>query len=89
MVKRGPDGLLANMYEFDETPPAEYERMESLGQYTHIFSHVEWHMDAQMLYVKEGDNFYTIDQIENELAVPSAFMPFFEEAREKLEKEIE
>jgi len=89
MNKRSDTGLLANMYEFDETipDPDAIEKKIDLGEYTHIFSHVEWHMSAQLFYVREGKNFYDIDTIENELAVPSAFLPFFEKAKEKLEQE--
>ncbi|EOS60353.1 A/G-specific adenine glycosylase [Firmicutes bacterium M10-2] len=89
MNKRSDTGLLANMYEFDETipDPDAIEKKIDLGEYTHIFSHVEWRMSAQLFYVREGKNFYDIDTIENELAVPSAFLPFFEKAKEKLEQE--
>lgn len=87
MNKRANRGLLANMYEFDETMPDSFEKKIDLGEYTHIFSHVEWHMKAQLLYVKEGEDFYEIDTIENTLALPSAFLPFFENAKEKLEQE--
>lgn len=89
MNRRPKTGLLANLYEFDETMPDEVVRTEPLAPYTHIFSHVEWQMDATLVFVREGSGFYSVDQIENELALPSAFAPFFEEAREKIDEDVE
>ena len=89
MNRRPKTGLLANLYEFDETMPDEVVRTEPLAPYTHIFSHVEWQMDATLVFVKEDAGFYSVDQIENELALPSAFAPFFEEAREKIDEDVE
>lgn len=81
--KRKATGLLANMYEFDEKLPAHYESVVSLGEYTHIFSHVEWEMQANLVYTnKEDSGFYAMDEIENEIALPSAFKPFYERLKE-------
>lgn len=53
--------------------------MES--SYTHIFSHVEWHMSAYFIECADiipDFQWVTIDELDNTIAVPSAFRPFKE-----------
>ncbi len=83
--KRADTGLLAGLYEFDETLPKKDYTIQPLESYTHIFSHVEWQMDAYLVYCTyEDSNFYSIDEIEQKYALPSAFQPFFKQVKEKL-----
>ena len=82
-------GLLAGMYEFDETLPEKYERIVPIGTYTHIFSHVEWKMEAYMVEVKMVEkNFVSVADIERIYAIPSAFLPFFEKVKEKVKIKV-
>ena len=53
--------------------------------YTHIFTHVEWHMTGYLIPCrKTPDDFLwvTREQLETEYALPSAFRPFWELAKE-------
>lgn len=48
----------------------------------HIFTHVEWHMSGVYLEVKEPNDDYvwlTAQQVEKEVALPTAFRQFWEE----------
>ncbi len=83
--KREEKGLLEGLYEFDEICPEKYYKIEPLEEYTHIFSHVEWRMKAYLVYVHEyANNYYSVEEIEREYALPSAFLPFFQQVKEKL-----
>lgn len=85
--KRIKKGLLAGLYEFDETLPDQYLAIEDIDSYTHIFSHVEWQMDASIVYMDEGDaDFHPISTIKQTYALPGAFLPFFEQAVKKIDK---
>lgn len=90
MKKREQKGLLHNMYGFEENKREDFKiRKESLdlGSYTHVFSHKEWNMKGTVYYTDNpDDSFYTLKDIRQHLAVPSAFMPFIERL-EKLEEE--
>lgn len=86
--KRKDFGLLANMYEFDESLPKTYIKKENIGAYTHIFSHVEWEMKATLVYcLEEGADFYSVETIDRSFAIPSAFLPFYQQVKKRLEKE--
>lgn len=81
--KRADQGLLAGMYEFDERLPEQYESSQYLMSYTHIFSHVEWQMDAYVVHVKNGDDsFVSFEELESVYAIPSAFLPFLKKIKE-------
>lgn len=85
--KRDEKGLLAGLYGFDEKEhdKEEYKDTIKLKPYTHIFSHVEWKMDAYLIYVnKKWDGFVSVDEIEKNYAIPSAFQPFFKQVKEIL-----
>ena len=78
--KRVQEGLLHNLYGFNEQLPEAYSLKIPLSSYTHVFSHVEWHMDAWLVRVDwEDETFHTIDEIKQFYAIPSAFMPFFKQ----------
>ena len=82
IVKREENGLLSGLYGFDEKEPKCNKKIE-LQPYVHIFSHVEWHMQATLCIVdKEDKNYKTIDEIERHYAIPSAFMPFYKQVKE-------
>lgn len=94
--KRNAKGLLANMWEFPNLPQEmnEKEVMEYLSQqgykpvclekmvrYTHIFSHVEWHMQAyyiQCINRKENLTWVKRSQLEGAIALATAFKVFLE-----------
>ncbi|MGM9948100.1 A/G-specific adenine glycosylase [Floccifex sp.] len=88
LKKREEKGLLAGLYGFDE------EKKDCLCQiplqdYIHIFSHVEWHMKAFVCLVeKEGDSFYSIEDIEKYYAIPSAFEPFYNQVKNMIKGEV-
>ncbi len=49
--------------------------------YTHIFTHVEWHMTGYLIRCRkmpDGFLWVTKEQLEHEYALPSAFRPFWE-----------
>ena len=91
VTKREEKGLLAGMYEFPNVEgkktKQEIEKlcanwnikidtMKKIGQAIHIFSHIEWHMVAYVIEVKEENkNFQWIgkEQLEQDIAIPSAF----------------
>ncbi len=85
--KREEKGLLAGLYGFDEIKIEDiyYKDAIQLKPYTHIFSHVEWKMDAVLMYVNtKWDGFYSIETIEKNFAIPSAFQPFLKQVKEIL-----
>ena len=89
LCKRKDTGLLAGLYEFDETiiDSSLWDEKIPIPSYTHIFSHVEWRMDAFIIEVKEEfDGFVELEKIEKEYAIPSAFSPFFKEVKERIQK---
>lgn len=91
LQKREEKGLLAGMYEFPnkEGKKAKQEmenilknwnleiiEMKKIGEASHLFSHIEWHMIAYIIQVKEKNKCFewvTRKQLEEEFAIPSAF----------------
>ena len=92
--KRPKTGLLAGLWEFPNADlvlntqqavdlasewKAAPKQIKMKYQYTHIFSHVEWHMDA---YYIECENkpqdfiWVTLEELHAQYALPSAFRPF-------------
>ncbi len=95
--KRPAKGLLAGMYEFPNTPGhlSEEEalqwvkerklkplRIQKIASAKHIFSHVEWHMDAYVIRVDElaenrsGMLFVEARDSEENYPIPAAFGAF-------------
>ena len=98
--RRPPKGLLAGLYEFpweagwlsaEEAEKAaerlgfEPLQLERLPAASHIFSHVEWHMQGWLIRVAETENIPAgmvladRKQIEKEYPVPSAFAAYAEQ----------
>lgn len=85
--RRPAKGLLAGMMEFPESLPAEdnIEASLDLGEYTHVFTHREWHMKGLLVFVKQKtDDFVELGQLEHQLPLPSAFLPFYKRTKEIL-----
>ena len=83
--KRPETGLLAGLYEFDAALPDQYEDLLPLKPYTHIFSHVEWHMDAYAVFTDQWDADYkSTAEIDRDYAIPGAFQPFYQQVKEIL-----
>ena len=88
LKKRENKGLLANLYGFDEERVPCVKEIE-LKEHTHIFSHIQWNMKGTMLFVEQKtDHFYSIDEIEEKHAIPSAFVPFYTQVKQIIEREL-
>lgn len=92
--KRRASGLLAGMWEFPnvDTVMSEQEAVSQVAMwklkptdllmktcYTHIFSHVEWHMTAYYIRCNENNETWkwvTTEELDSSYALPSAFLPF-------------
>ena len=83
-LKKREKGLLKGLWEFpnEAAPqPAAGIRGNLLAQKsaTHVFTHVEWHMDGFLIETKTRDPAYTwatAEEIEASFAIPSAFKAF-------------
>lgn len=94
--KRTAKGLLSGLYEFPNVENAfsiqealEYAEIYQVSpkdvikelKYTHIFTHVEWHMTAYYLScndMSEKLTWVTADKMEQETPLPTAFRVFWE-----------
>lgn len=95
--KRSTSGLLAGMWEFPNVD-AKLDKQEAVTQasewqvepvdllmqtsYTHIFSHVEWHMTAYYIRCRKTNKkwkWVTKESLDETYALPSAFRPFREQ----------
>ena len=95
--KRSASGLLAGMWEFPNVD-AKLDKQEAVTQvtgwqtepvdllmqtsYTHIFSHVEWHMTAYYIRCRKTNKkwkWVTKESLNETYALPSAFRPFREQ----------
>ena len=100
--KRPAHGLLANLWEFpwvkeklnaDQVKDlVPYGTAEDLGKAEHIFSHLEWHMQAYALrgdglFPPEGVVWVSEEQLEKELAFPSALRLYVRQAIRLLKEE--
>ena len=84
--RREEKGLLYGLYGFDEKEVKNYLTKKELEPYTHIFSHVEWHMKAWLVFVDWSDShFYTMEEIKKEIPIPSAFLPFLRQVEKIIE----
>ncbi len=94
LLRQRPDkGLLRGLWEFpgfDDSLNAAQARqaleqagvslnaLEPLGEYTHVFSHIEWHMTSYLARcapfpAPENCVWATLDQLRQEYPLPSAF----------------
>jgi len=112
-LHRRPDtGLLSGLYEFPNLPGTAslkqaLERLEDWDTgytvpvmelpYTHIFSHVEWHMKGFLLKTEKQPvelpgigpvHWVSLRELHEENAVPSAFAPFLRLLEETVPAEI-
>lgn len=95
--KRSASGLLAGMWEFPNVD-TKLDKQEAVTQvtgwqtepvdllmqtsYTHIFSHVEWHMTAYYIRCRKTNKkwkWVTKESLDETYALPSAFRPFREQ----------
>ena len=95
--KRSASGLLAGMWEFPNLD-VKLDKQEAVTQvtgwqtepvdllmqtsYTHIFSHVEWHMTAYYIRCRRTNKkwkWVTKESLDETYALPSAFRPFREQ----------
>lgn len=81
------EGILAEQQAADVVTQwqAAPEQMKMNCQYTHVFSHVEWRMTAYYLAcgrMCESFQWVTLDEMEDEVAIPSAFRPFLQVLKE-------
>lgn len=95
--KRSASGLLAGMWEFPNVD-VKLDKQEAVTQvtgwqtepvdllmqtsYTHIFSHVEWHMTAYYIRCRKTNKkwkWVTKESLDETHALPSAFRPFREQ----------
>lgn len=95
--KRSASGLLAGMWEFPNVD-VKLDKQEAVTQvtgwqtepvdllmqtsYTHIFSHVEWHMTAYYICCRKTNKkwkWVTKESLDETYALPSAFRPFREQ----------
>lgn len=82
--KRPARGLLAGLYEFDEDLPQTVYQQHSLGSYEHVFTHKVWKMDGQLIVTDYDPSFIPLAVCEKEMAIPSAFMPFYKQTLDLL-----
>lgn len=90
--QRDAQGLLAGLYEFTTlNEPYNKKQIQAMQeeQYTikniislhkgkHIFSHIEWHMNGNLMEVdnipaSSSGNWVTMEELQNRYSVPSAF----------------
>lgn len=84
--KRPKKGLLAGLYGFEDELPENYLAKIEIKPYTHIFSHVEWHMRAWLVQVEQcDDSFHTLKEIHASYPIPSAFLPFLHQVEKMME----
>lgn len=102
--QRPEKGLLAKMWEFPNLEGHLSEKeikaqlgsdviknICSIGSSTHIFSHIEWHMNGYFMDVnKKYDHFkwVTISELLEEIAIPSAYRYYLNYLKELRYKEL-
>ncbi len=90
--QRAKKGLLAGIWELPNTLkgdglpfPISGEMRRELGAAKHIFSHIEWHMEAveyhlsEEISAAEGWQWFSVDEIKESIALPSAFSAYVKE----------
>lgn len=101
ILKRENKGLLSGMYEFpneleitEEDIPKQLEKwdlkvkkVQKIGEYKHIFTHIEWNMIGYFIEVEsENTQFFWVEkeELKEKYAIPTAFKKF----RMKLEASL-
>jgi len=95
IAKRKNDGLLKGLYELPNMDEALEEEalknvlekknicikeIQKLGKFKHIFSHIEWHMNAYIVECNNKDktfSYHTKKEIEEDYSLPTAFQKVF------------
>lgn len=73
-----------------ESLSSEFGKVSNIKKsisYTHVFTHKKWKMQAYFIFLQSvncQNLFYSIANIENNLALPTAFSPFFYQLKEDL-----
>ena len=91
LIRRPSKGLLSGLYGFEMTEERlseetvnqahPDERVVALGHHVHLFTHVEWHMDAFLIETKTADaSYHSPQEIDRRYALPTAFRPFYQAA---------
>lgn len=91
LIRRPSKGLLSGLYGFEMTEERlseeavkqahPDERVVALGHHVHVFTHVEWHMDAFLIETKTADaSYHSPQEIDRRYALPTAFRPFYQAA---------
>lgn len=68
----------------------EFGRVKSIKRsicYTHVFSHKKWKMQSYFVFLESvicQDMFFSVSDIEDNFALPTAFSPFFYQFKEEL-----
>lgn len=68
--------------------PIKIVSIEEIQSYNHVFSHIEWSMKAYVIEVEkmlENYLWVTKKQMQEKYPLPGAFMPFWEQIKEKME----
>lgn len=94
LQKRKEDGLLAGLYEFKtfDLPEQEalflsdleIENIVKLKDSKHIFTHKEWHMQGNLVFVKKkiAGEWVSIETMLQQYAIPTAFKAYKEALQE-------
>ena len=96
-LRKRSSGLLKNMWEFPNKEGfLTYDEVKEIIPNitdiklsitnTHIFTHKKWFMNSYKIIVNkkiESYEWFTLEEIEKNLALPSAFTPFLEEIKKK------
>ncbi|MBP5679316.1 MAG: A/G-specific adenine glycosylase [Bacilli bacterium] len=96
-LRKRESGLLKNMWEFPNTEGfLTYEEIRKMIPSiqrialsitnTHVFTHKKWYMNSYYIEVNKKDPQYTwvtLEEIEKNYALPTAFMPFYEEIKRR------
>ncbi len=92
--KRKKSGLLSGLYElpnvdsfmtkemlntFLQTKKEQIEKIQELGKFHHVFSHIEWEMTVYLVHLKSPNHhkFYSKKEIETTYSLPTAFQKIF------------
>lgn len=79
--KRPDKGLLAGLMEFDTEPPESFLKQWELSDYTHIFTHREWNLHPILVLTERTPGMVEEQEVIQNAAIPSAFLPMWNEAR--------
>ena len=95
-ILKKEEGLLSGTYEFPNVDEkmcqddvkkylaqqgCSFSKIVSLGEFKHIFSHLEWHMNAYVISLQKPFNDYLyveLEEIKMNYSIPSAFQKILE-----------